>query len=185
MILVAVAAWVLSSTPDSGQGTSGPLPRPVELVRSDARLRAGVGGVALAGLFNAFPGAGLGPVGSLGVVFSDRFSVLAQLGFGTIIASAMGSAALAFDVALSEHWLVGVGGALTGFQDTGSTLGAYWGFTFPLRVHFAPRARASTDVAHRGLLLGLEVAPGFSLYRPRGSEPAALAVSLSATWAVW
>ena len=167
-----LALLLLSASPEEGRGFVGSTPEEAMAARPDTRLRLGLGGVALFGYSNYSPAAGVGLAFDFGAVVNDRLSIFLH---GEV-----------------EHVTTGLGVAFTAWAPTlYGSYASFYGLTFPLRVNFAPSPRLPQETAHKGLLIGLQVAPGLSLQptnynqsqTPIAPEPAiAASVSVSSAW---
>lgn len=126
----------------------------------------------------------------LGLTIEDRVALFVHLELGTAIVTVIGSLGLIVEYAWGDRFSAGIGVAVSGWRVTYSGPGGYYGLTFPLRLNFAPLGRGLHQVARKGLLLGLQVAPGVSLqpasFDQQGPpDPSALTAMLSVTYAVW
>ena len=184
---------LLAAAPEEGRGSVGSTPEEAVAARPDARMRLGLGGAALFGYSNYSPAVGVGLAFDLGAVVNDRLSIFVHGEVGSVVFTTLGSGAVVVEYSLGEHVTAGLGVAFTAWAPTlyASYLGFY-GFTFPLRVNFAPSPRQPQETAHKGLLIGLQVAPGVSLQptnynqlrTPLPAEPA-ITASLSVSYAWW
>lgn len=192
-LALPLAALLLATAPDEGRGGTGTVPEQAASMRSAPRWRAGLGAAALFGYANYSPSGGVGVVLDTGVVFGDRLSLLAHAELGTVVFTLVGSGGLAAEYALGDHVSAGVGVAFSAWAPLifGGG-GLFYGLTFPLRVSWAPQGRAAHQTGRSGLLISLQVAPGFSLQptyfyqvaRPIPPE-AAVAATLSVGYALW
>jgi hypothetical protein len=161
--------------------------------REALRLRAGihlVGGIAVSGF-----AVGLGPglSAELGAIAEDRFSLVARLTLATILVTNVATIGLGFDAALSERLSLGVA---TSIGIVGGLFISDFPFSLtvfaPVRLSFAPFARAATALARRGMLLFVELGPGYALVMSPGlARPATVPSSFSVQgtlgfgYAVW
>ncbi len=192
MVFAALfALMVLAAEPDDGRGTPGIRPEQAQSLRTQTRLRFGLGGGVMFGLSNYVPALGVGLSAEVGAVFNDRFSVFAHVGLGTIVVTYTGSAGVNAEYVLSNHFSVGLGAAFCAWGQPFFGSGFY-GLRVPVRVNFSPVGRAAHETRRSGLLIGLQVTPGVSLQPrdyPQLSAPvgpeAAFWASLSVGFAWW
>ncbi len=188
----SLALMVLAAEPDEGRGAPGISPEQAQSLRTETRLRFGLGGGVMFGLSNYTPALGVGLSAEVGAVFNDRFSVFAHVGLGTILITYIGSAGVNAEYVLSNHFSVGLGAAFSVWGPLFFGGSGFYGLTAPVRVNFAPVGRAAHETRRSGLLIGLQVAPGVSLQptdyaqlsAPVGPE-AAFWASLSVGFAWW
>lgn len=187
-----LALLLLAAVPDEGRGTAGTIPEETLGSRTAPRIRAGLGGALLFGLANYSAQGGLGLSLEVGTVIDDRFAVFLHAEVATLIISLAGSGALVAEYVLSEHFSAGLGVAFSAWAPIFSYGGNFYGLTFPLRINWAPVARSANETGRKGLLIGLQVAPGFSLQPtnfPQFSEPLppdpAVSATLSVSYAWW
>ncbi len=173
------------------RGEAGEFPKtPVEL-RTRARVRATLAATGVFGFAGGLPSGGAGLLAELGVTVVDRFSVLAHLELGTSIFDVIGLVGLLLEYSLTDHFSIALGGALSGWRPSGSTSGSeFWGPVFPVRLNFAPLGRGNDRTARRGLLFGVQFAPGFSLlpgsyYWPDPPSRFAFTAMVSVGYAIW
>lgn len=192
VLLALPLALLLCASPD-GRGSTGTLPEEAVALRTAPRVRAGIGGALLFGLAEYAPSFGAGVSLDLGAVLFDRLSLFFHGEVGTIIFTLIGTGGPVVEYALSDHFTAGLGVALTAWTQLayGLNSGSFLGLTFPLRVSFSPAGRKANETARGGLLLGLSVAPGFSLlptYYPQlqnqlpPSPGLAAALTISTAW---
>ena len=188
--MIFVALMLLAAAPDEGRGSVGTSPQEAIAARTSGRLRAGIGGTVLFGLSNYAANGGVGLALDLGTVVDDRLALFLHAEVGSIVITLFGSGALVLEYALGEHFSAGLGVAFTAWTPL-SYGPTFYGLTFPLRLNFAPLGREVHETAHKGLLIGLQVAPGFSLQptnfpqlsAPLPPDPAfAAAVSVGYAW---
>ncbi|MDP1828944.1 MAG: hypothetical protein Q8L48_37125 [Archangium sp.] len=163
--------------------------------REAPRVRAGIH-FAVAAAFSGFaPGMGPGLSTELGATLEDRYSLVARLTVGTIFVVSVATLGLGFDLALSERLSLGVGvalglvgGLLIGNGDLPFSLTVF----APVRFAFAPFARAEDHLARRGLLLFVEVGPGYGLAMSSGfsgprppPSPLSVEAAIGVGYAVW
>ena len=188
-----LALLLLSASPEEGRGFVGSTPEEAMAARPDTRLRLGLGGVALFGYSNYSPAAGVGLAFDFGAVVNDRLSIFLHGEVGSIVFTTLGSGGVVVEYGWGEHVTTGLGVAFTAWAPTlYGSYASFYGLTFPLRVNFAPAPRLPQETAHKGLLIGLQVAPGVSLQptnynqlrTPLPAEPA-ITASLSVSYAWW
>lgn len=164
--------------------------------REAPRVRAGIH-FAVAGAFSGFaPGLGPGFSADLGATIGDRYSLVARLTIGTIVVVSVATLGLGFDFALTERLSLGVGvaiglvgGLFVGNGDLPFSLTVF----APLRFAFAPFARAEDHLSRKGLLLFVEVGPGYGLAMSGGffigprvrPSPLSVEAAIGVGYAVW
>ncbi len=166
MLLAApLALLLIAAAPsiDEGRGNAGTTPEEALSSRGQARFRLGLGGAALFGLATYSPALGVGLTADLGVSVGDRLSLFVHGEVGTIVVTVVGGGGLAVEYALNDHFSVGLGASLMGWGALFFGSSGFLGVMFPLRVNFAPVARAANELRRTGLLIGLQVAPGVSV----------------------
>lgn len=190
---LAALLVMIGAAPDEGRGGSGTIPEQAVSMRSAPRWRAGLSAAALFGLANYSPTGGVGFALDSGVVLSDRLSLFAHAEVGTVIFTLAGTGAIVGEYALGDSFSAGLGVGFTAWAPLffgGGSL--FYGLTLPLRFSWAPNGRSGHETGRSGLLISLQVAPGFSLQptyfyqvqRPLPPE-AALAATLSVGYALW
>lgn len=188
-----LALLLLAAAPEEGRGSVGSTPEEAQAARPDTRVRLGLGGAALFGYSNYSPAVGVGLAFDLGAVITDRLSLFLHVEVGSIVFTTLGSGGVVVEYGWGEHVTTGLGVAFTAWAPTlYGSYASFYGFTFPLRLNFAPSARQPHETAHKGLLIGLQVAPGVSLQAtdynqlrtPLPPEPA-IAASVSVSYAWW
>ncbi len=188
----AVALMLFAAEPDEGRGSAGSRPEQAQSMRTQTRARFGLGGGVSFGLANYSPALGVGLSADAGAVFNDRFSVFAHVELGTIVITYIGALGVNAEYVLNDHFSVGLGAAFSVWGPLIFGGSGFYGLTVPVRVNFAPAQRASNETRRSGLLIGLQVAPGFSLQPtefvqlrvPVGPE-AAFSASLSVGYSWW
>ena len=164
MLLAAPLALLLLASPEDGRGSAGTTPEDALASRTSARLRVGLGGGVLFGFSGYSPALGLGVSADFGVIVSDRFSMFVHAEVGTVVFTVIGSGGMVAEFALGDHVSAGLGLAFSAWAPLlfGGGSGFY-GLTFPLRINFMTAARQPHETRRTGLVIGLQVAPGFSL----------------------
>lgn len=192
-LALPLAALLLAAAPEEGRGGSGTIPEEAVSMRTAPRWRAGLGAAALFGLANYAPAAGVGLSLDSGVVLNDRLSLLAHAEVGSIVLTLVGSAGIAGEYAIGDHFSAGLGVSFSAWAPLIYGSGSlFYGLTFPVRVSFSPSARADHQTGRTGLLISLQLSPGFSLQPtyfvqvqyPLPPDPA-FAASLSVGYALW
>ena len=133
--------------------------------RAAARGRAGislVGSAAFGFATNAFA-LGIGFSADAGMTFADRYTIALHL---TATAFLLLSAALEFEVVLSERMMFGVGASLGGFGGLDAPGASYVGI--PARVSWAFSERAREAIARSGFVFFAELTPGFGYVNSAG-----------------
>ena len=157
-------------------------------MRSASRLRLSLGGSAMVGVSGYSPALGVGLNFDLGVTFSDRLSVFLHGELGTVVFTVIGSGAVVFEYTVSDHFIAGLGAAVSAWGPLLYGSLNFLGVTFPFRLSFATAARGAAETRHSGLLIGLQLAPGFSFPQETPYQvPAevAFAGSVSVGYAWW
>jgi hypothetical protein len=168
MLFAAPLALVLLAAAPEGvesRGTAGTMPEDAVAQRPQPRWRAGIGAAALMGLATYEPSFGVGFTAQAGVIFDDRFSLLAHGEVGTIVFTLVGSGGVSGEYLFGERLSLGLGVAMSAWSQMiyGGFGGSFWGLTFPVRVTWALSDRAPGKTRREGWIIGLQVAPGFSL----------------------
>ena len=190
--MLFVALMLLAAAPDEGRGSSGTSPQEAVAARGSARIRAGVGGAAMFGLSNYAPNGGVGFGLDVGTIVDDRLALFLHAELGSVVATLIGAGALIVEYTLGEHFSAGLGVGVTAWAPLLGYGSGFYGLTFPLRINFAPFGREAHETGRRGLMFGLQVAPGFSLQptnfpqlaAPLPPDPA-FAATLSVGYAWW
>ncbi|MBL8922564.1 MAG: hypothetical protein JNJ54_27175 [Myxococcaceae bacterium] len=134
----------------------------LETSRAEGRLRGGIAlsGSAALGFATGARGFGPGLSAEFGGSWADRYSLAARLTIGTILVVGYLSAGLEFDLALSEHVMLGAGavwGMISGFD------GPQSGFIgVPIKVSWMPKARGPRELGRSGFVLFAEATPGLA-----------------------
>ena len=190
--MLVVALMLLAAAPDEGRGSAGTIPQEAIASRTSARLRAGLGAAAFFGVSNYAGNGGVGLGLDLGTIVDDRLSLFLHAEVGSLVVTLIGSGAVLVEYALGEHFTAGLGVAFTAWTTFLGSSSGFYGLTFPLRVNYAPFSREPHETARKGLLIGLQVAPGFSLQptnfpqltQPLPPDPA-FAATVSVGYAWW
>lgn len=133
--------------------------------RAAARGRAGislVGNAAVGFATNAFA-LGVGLSADAGMTFADRYAIVLRL-TGTFLG--LLSAALEFEVVLSERVMFGVGASWGVFGGLDAPGAAYIGI--PARVSWAFSERPREAIARSGFVFFAELTPGFGYLNSAG-----------------
>jgi hypothetical protein len=162
--------------------------------RAEGRLRGGIAlsGSGALGFATGARGFGPGLSAEFGGSWSDRYSLAVRLTIGTILLAGYVSAGLEFDLAVSEHVMLGAGvvwGLVSGFDGPGS------GFIgIPVRVNWMPKARGALELGRSGFVLFAEVTPGLAYSSGWGlggamgrtlGPPVTVAATTGLGWAWW
>jgi hypothetical protein len=193
VLALPLAALLFAAAPDEGRGGIGTVPEQAVSMRTAPRWRAGLGGALLFGLANYAPSGGVGFSLDTGIVLADRLSLFAHGEVGSVVFTLAGGGALLGEYAFSDHFSAGLGVSFNIWAPLIYGSGSlFYGLTFPLRVSWAPNGRAGHETGRSGLLVSLQVAPGFSLQptyfyqvgRPLPPE-AGLAAMVCVGYALW
>lgn len=167
-MLVLPLMLALGATP-----TPAEIDRAVQLAEDDeiaearaaVRGRAGISlvGNAAVGFATSAFAFGVGLSADAGLTFADRYAISLRL-TGTFFL--LLSAALEFEVFLSERVMFGIGAAWGGFGGLDAPGASYLGL--PARVSWAFSERPREAVARRGFALFAEVTPGFGYANSTG-----------------
>jgi hypothetical protein len=187
-MLAVIAAVALAQAGVEGRGEAK-TPPVSEEARLKLRDRLGFGLVGGGGFGGGAIGAGGGFSLEGGLIFNDRVSVGLRFSLMTIIFVLDLRLALTVDYALSDHVSLGTG--LGGMLLAGLQPLSAFNLVVPLRVTFAPLARAPDKVSRSSLIFGFEVAPGvvaLPIANVAGTRPStlfAIGGQLTIGWAWW
>ena len=160
-MLVLPLMLALGATPTFGElDGASQLARDEQIAeaRAAARGRAGislVGSAAVGFATNAFA-LGIGLSADAGMTFADRYAIVLRL---TATFFGLLSAALEFEVVLSERLMFGVGASWGVFGELDAP-GASW-VGLPARVTWAFSERQREEIARSGFAFFAELTPGF------------------------
>lgn len=134
--------------------------------RNDPRLRGGLSLALNLGWSFVSPFSGtIGAAVDAGVLFNDRYGLSVRLAGSMIYAF---SAALLFDLVLTDHTFVSAGAAVGAFGGIFLNQTSYFGT--PIRLTYLVNTRKESDVARSGFAAFVEMNPGYTWSKARGPE---------------
>jgi hypothetical protein len=120
-----------------------------------------------------------------GLVLSDRYLLSVRVTAASMLVNNLVHAGLSFGAALGERTTLSAGAAfamMIGPGDPGLTLGAQ----FPVRATvLLTGTRAPSEQNRRGLIIGIEAAPGFTRFVYPAVLGATFSAALTIGWATW
>ncbi len=162
--MIPLAVLLLSLGSDDGRGAPGLPPEEVPAVRQQVRVRGGADVGLSFGVSTSFSLAALAG-GQLGMVVADRASLYLRAMAGSLGFSFSGVGTAHFEWQFNDVVSAGLGLGFTFWVPVSFVLttSPFVGMMFPVRMAFAlSGARAVGAVARSGVILGIELAPGFS-----------------------